>query len=135
MLEQLHGADAVFAGKKVLIVDDDVRNIFALTSVLEAHGMSVLVRRERPRGDRGAEGRPGRRPRADGRDDAGDGRLRDDAGDPGAARVRAAADHRAHREGDEGRPREVIASGASDYITKPVDTDQLLSLMRVWLYQ
>ena len=46
-----------------------------------------------------------------------------------------AADHRADRQGDEGRPRALIASGASDYITKPVDTDQLLSLMRVWLYQ
>ena len=36
MLQQLHSADAVFEGKKVLIVDDDVRNVFALTSVLEA---------------------------------------------------------------------------------------------------
>src|SRR3989337_3945563 len=41
MLEQLHNADAVFAGKRVLIVDDDVRNIFSLTSVLEDHGMVV----------------------------------------------------------------------------------------------
>ena len=41
MLERLHNADAVFAGKHVLIVDDDVRNIFSLTSVLEDHGMSV----------------------------------------------------------------------------------------------
>ena len=41
MLEQLHDADAVIAGKKVLIVDDDVRNIFSLTSVLEDHGMDV----------------------------------------------------------------------------------------------
>src|SRR5204863_1445445 len=41
MLERLHNADAVFAGKKVLIVDDDVRNIFSLTSVLEDHGMIV----------------------------------------------------------------------------------------------
>ena len=38
MLEQLHKADPVLAGTKVLIVDDDVRNIFALTSVLERHG-------------------------------------------------------------------------------------------------
>src|SRR5207253_2910472 len=42
MLEQLHSADEVFHGKKVLIVDDDVRNVFALTSVLEGHGMEVL---------------------------------------------------------------------------------------------
>ena len=42
MLEQLHNADAVFDGKKVLIVDDDVRNVFALASVFEAHGMEVV---------------------------------------------------------------------------------------------
>src|SRR4029079_5874371 len=41
MLEQLHHTDVVFAGKQVLIVDDDVRNIFSLTSVLESHGMNV----------------------------------------------------------------------------------------------
>ena len=58
MLEQLHNTDALFVGKKVLIVDDDVRNVFALTSVLEANGMEVRVRRERARGDRGAPREP-----------------------------------------------------------------------------
>src|SRR5262249_54122023 len=42
MLEQLHKTDPVLAGKKVLIVDDDVRNIFALTSVLERYEMQIL---------------------------------------------------------------------------------------------
>src|SRR5213076_1558776 len=42
MLEQLHSAEDVFKDRKILIVDDDVRNVFALTSVLEAHGMEVL---------------------------------------------------------------------------------------------
>src|SRR5438046_9677247 len=42
MLEQLHSAEEVFKDRKILIVDDDVRNVFALTSVLEAHGMEVL---------------------------------------------------------------------------------------------
>src|SRR5262249_28722020 len=42
VLEQLHSSDAVFAGKKVMVVDDDVRNIFAITSVLEAYGMNVV---------------------------------------------------------------------------------------------
>src|SRR5213076_1962210 len=41
MLERLHNTDAVFAGKHILVVDDDVRNIFSLTSVLEQHGMNV----------------------------------------------------------------------------------------------
>ena len=82
MLERLHSTDAVFAGKHVLVVDDDVRNIFSLTSVLEEHGMDVsfaengkdAIAQARSRGDGG--------PRVDGRDDAGDGRLRDDARHP-----------------------------------------------------
>ena len=56
MIEQLHTADAVFPGKQVLIVDDDVRNVFALTSALEGRGMEVLLRRERPGRHRGARG-------------------------------------------------------------------------------
>ena len=42
MLEQLHQLDPTLAGKKALIVDDDIRNIFALTSVLERHQVKVL---------------------------------------------------------------------------------------------
>ena len=46
MIEQLHQSDTLLAGKKVLLVDDDIRNIFAMTSVLERHKMDVL--RPRP---------------------------------------------------------------------------------------
>ena len=42
MLDDLHQSDRVLAGKKVLIVDDDMRNIFALTSVLEEHDMVIV---------------------------------------------------------------------------------------------
>src|SRR5213595_4083053 len=43
MLETLHRSDDALVGKKVLVVDDDVRNIFALSSVLERRGMTVLT--------------------------------------------------------------------------------------------
>ena len=69
------------------------------------------LRRERPGGAREAGGTPGRRPRPDGRDDAGARRLRDHAGRARAGSVQEAADHRAHRQGDEGRPREVDRGG------------------------
>ena len=135
MLEQLHSADAVFEGKKVLIVDDDVRNVFALTSVLEAHGMEVVFAENGRDGIETLRGEPGRRPRPDGHHDAGDGRLRDDARRsarcPSSSTLPIIALTAKAMKGDREK---CIAAGASDYITKPVDTDQLLSLMRVWLY-
>ena len=71
---------------RVLVVDDDVRNVFALTSALELHGMQVLY------ADNGGDGiallgeRPDDRPGADGRHDAGHGRQRDHRADPAACR-------------------------------------------------
>ena len=49
MLERLHNTDEALLGRKVLVVDDDVRNIFALTGLLERHGMQVRQRDQRPR--------------------------------------------------------------------------------------
>jgi CheY-like chemotaxis protein len=135
ILEQLHSAEDVFRGRKILIVDDDIRNVFALTSVLEANGMEVVY----------AE---------NGRDAIG--LLREhesvdlvlmDIMMPemdGYEAIRAIREDEQFQQlpiisltakamkGDRERS---IAVGASDYITKPVDTDQLLSLMRVWLYK
>ena len=82
MIEHLRDDDAVFEGKKVLIVDDDVRNVFALTSALERHGMVVVYAENGREGIETLEAEHRRRPRADGHHDAGDGRLRDDGGDP-----------------------------------------------------
>jgi CheY-like chemotaxis protein len=96
MLEQLHSADAIFAGKRVLIVDDDARNIFSLNA--------GLVRRERARRPHGARRGRGVRPHPHGRDDARAGRLRGDARDPREPAGAEHPDHRAHGEGHEGGP-------------------------------
>jgi CheY-like chemotaxis protein len=135
MLEQLHSSDAVFAGKHVLIVDDDVRNIFALTSLLENHGMQVNFAengeaaleklRENPHVDLVLM----------------DVMMPDMDGYETTQRIRGMPEYRTlpiialTAKAMKGDREKCIAAGASDYITKPVDDDQLLSLMRVWLYQ
>jgi CheY-like chemotaxis protein len=133
-LEQLHDGNAVLRGKKILIVDDDVRNVFALTSVLEGHGMEVVF------AETGAEGLEKLEansdidlvlmdimlPEMDGYETMQQIRARDRFERLPVIALTAKA-----MKGDREKS---IASGASDYIAKPVDTDQLLSLMRVWLY-
>jgi len=135
MLERLHNTDAVFAGKKVLVVDDDVRNIFSLTSVLEEHGMDVSF------AENGKD--------AIDKLEASDGIdlvLMDVMmpGMDGYETTRAIRERPKFRslpiialtaKAMKGDREKCIAAGASDYITKPVDTEQLLSLMRVWLYR
>ena len=135
MLERLHNADAVFAGKRVLIVDDDVRNIFSLTSVLEDHGMIV----DFVENGRDALTKLGQKtdydlvlmdimmPEMDGFETTR--AIREDA------RFKALPIIALTAKAMKGDRERCIAAGASDYITKPVDTEQLLSLMRVWLYR
>jgi HAMP domain-containing protein/CheY-like chemotaxis protein/signal transduction histidine kinase len=135
MLEQLHRAEEVFRGKKVLIVDDDVRNVFALTSVLEANEMEVLF------AENGRDGIATLRANPDVDLVLMDIMMPELDGYETLAAVREIPEFKQlpiisltakAMKGDRERS---IASGASDYITKPVDTDQLLSLMRVWLYR
>jgi CheY-like chemotaxis protein len=135
MLEQLHRTDPVLTGRKVLIVDDDVRNIFALTTFLERSEMRVSY------AESGREGIT---------------RLQE-AGDidivlmdvmmpemDGYETMRAIREHARFRQlpiiavtakAMKGDREKCIEAGASDYIAKPVDMDQLLSLLRVWLYR
>jgi HAMP domain-containing protein/CheY-like chemotaxis protein/signal transduction histidine kinase len=135
MLERLHNADAVFAGKHVLVVDDDVRNIFSLTSVLEDHGMVVSFAENGRDGIGKLESTPGidlvlmdvMMPEMDGYET-----MRAIRDKPQFASLPIIALTAKAMKGDREK---CIAAGASDYITKPVDTDQLLSLMRVWLYR
>ena len=110
MLDRLHRSDDALVGKKVLVVDDDVRNIFALSSVLERRGMTVLTAGTGREAIASLDCNPRCGHRADGHYDAGNGWLRDDAGDPAEPGVPAAADHCPDRQSDERRPREVPGS-------------------------
>jgi len=135
MIQQLHSADAVFAGRHVLVIDDDVRNVFALTSALETRGMKVSFAENGRDGIEQLEANPDAdlvlmdimMPELDGYETT---RLIR-AEDRWAQLPIIALTAKAMR-GDRER---CISAGASDYITKPVDVDQLLSLMRVWLYR
>jgi HAMP domain-containing protein/CheY-like chemotaxis protein/signal transduction histidine kinase len=135
MLERLHNADAVFAGKHVLIVDDDVRNIFSLTSVLEDHGMRVSFAENGKQAIDLLKATPGidlvlmdvMMPEMDGYETTRAVRQIPELRNLPIIALTAKA-----MKGDREK---CIAAGASDYITKPVDTEQLLSLMRVWLYR
>ncbi len=122
------------AGRTILLVDDDMRNVFALSNVLEEKGVTVVVAR-------------------DGRES-----LAKLAGTPGIDLVlmdimmpvmdgyeamRAIRKNPAHRglpiialtaKAMKGDRNACIEAGANDYLPKPVDTDKLLSLLRVWLY-
>jgi CheY-like chemotaxis protein/signal transduction histidine kinase/HAMP domain-containing protein len=134
MLEQLHTEDEVFHGKRILIVDDDVRNVFSLTSLLEEHGMEV----EYAENGRDALARLG-----EGNFDLVlmDVMMPEMDGYEATQRIRDNPDHRSlpiiclTAKAMKGDREKCIAAGASDYIVKPVDPEQLLSLMRVWLYR
>ena len=82
MLERLNSSDEDLVGRTVLLVDDDARNIFALSSVLERRGMRVLTATTGNEAIKLIESNPRHRHRADGHHDAGDGRLSDDGANP-----------------------------------------------------
>jgi len=134
MLEQLHRTDPTLTGRTVLIVDDDVRNIFALTTFLERSEMNVVY------AESGREGIA---------------RLQETQVDvvlmdvmmpemDGYETMQAIREMSKYRhlpiiavtaKAMKGDREKCIEAGASDYIAKPVDMDQLLSLLRVWLYR
>jgi CheY-like chemotaxis protein len=133
LLAKLRTADQVFQGKRVLIVDDDIRNVFALASALEARGMKVAF------AENGREGIERLREQPDTDLVLLDVMMPEMDGYETARAIRAMPRFEAlpiiqltakAMKGDRDKS---ITAGASDYVTKPVDVDQLLSLMRVWL--
>jgi CheY-like chemotaxis protein len=135
MLEELATTDPVLAGKKVLIVDDDVRNIFALTSILERYQMVVIHAENGNAGIEILQTTPDidvvlmdvMMPEMDGYETMRSIRqINAFRGLPIIALTAKAM---------KGDREKCLNAGASDYITKPVDIEQLLSLLRVWLSQ
>jgi CheY-like chemotaxis protein/HAMP domain-containing protein len=134
MLKQVHQADPVFSGKKVLIIDDDVRNIFAITSVLERHHMSVVYAENGRSGIEMLHANPDvnvvlmdvMMPEMDGYETSRE--IRKEARFTTLPIIALTA------KAMKGDREKCLEAGASDYITKPVEPEQLLSLLRVWLY-
>jgi signal transduction histidine kinase/CheY-like chemotaxis protein/HAMP domain-containing protein len=135
MIEQLHQAGAILAGKKVLIVDDDIRNIFAMTSLLEPHKMNIMS----------AETGRGAIETLQSNVDIDvvlmDIMMPDMDGYDTMRAIRKLAKFRSlpiialTAKAMKGDREKCIEAGASDYISKPVDTEQLLGLLRVWLHR
>ena len=135
MLDRLHRSDDALVGKKVLVVDDDVRNIFALSSVLERRGMTVLTAGTGREAIATLEETPEiaivlmdiMMPEMDGyetmqviRQNASFRRL------PIIALTAKAM---------KGDREKCLEAGASEYLAKPVNTEQLLSALRMWLHR
>ncbi len=135
ILEQLHQTDSVLAHKKVLIVDDDVRNIFALTSLLERYQMDVIYAENGRDALQKLESNADvdiilmdvMMPEMDGYETTRAVRQQDVFQSLPIIALTAKA-----MQGDREK---CIEAGASDYISKPINTEQLLSLLRVWLYR
>jgi signal transduction histidine kinase/DNA-binding response OmpR family regulator len=135
MIRMVHDKEALFKGKNILIVDDDVRNVFALATVLEDKDMEVIT---------GMNGKDGlamldkhndislvlmdiMMPEMDGYET-----MRKIRQHPTYYNLPIIALTAKAMKGDKAK---CIEAGANDYLSKPVDTDKLLSLMRVWLYR
>jgi CheY-like chemotaxis protein/nitrogen-specific signal transduction histidine kinase len=135
MLERLHNSSEVLHGRKVLVVDDDARNIFALTSVLENHEVEVISATNGRHAIDIIQKTPDlamvlmdiMMPEMDGYET-----MREIRKDPAFRTLPILALTAKAMKGDREK---CLDAGASDYISKPVNTNQLLSLMRVWLFR
>ncbi|WP_296150139.1 response regulator [uncultured Flavobacterium sp.] len=132
--KKLHSLNNILNGKTVLVVDDDVRNIYSLTKALEVLKMNVITAIDGKEALKVLEENPQTdvvlldmmMPNMDGYETAS--RIRDNKKYKNLPVIAVTA------KAMTGDREKCINAGASDYITKPVDIDQLLSLLRVWLY-
>ncbi len=135
MLDRLHRSDDALVGKKVLVVDDDVRNIFALSSVLERRGMTVLTAGTGRETIDILSSTPDvaivlmdiMMPEMDGYET-----MQVIRQNPAFRRLPIIALTAKAMKGDREK---CLEAGASEYLAKPVNTEQLLSALRMWLHR
>jgi HAMP domain-containing protein/signal transduction histidine kinase/DNA-binding response OmpR family regulator len=135
MLDRLHRSDDALVGKKVLVVDDDVRNIFALSSVLERRGMTVLtagtgreaIEMLESTNDLAIVLMDIMMPEMDGFET-----MQVIRQNPKFRRLPIIALTAKAMKGDREK---CLEAGASEYLAKPVNTEQLLSALRMWLHR
>jgi signal transduction histidine kinase/HAMP domain-containing protein/CheY-like chemotaxis protein len=135
MIEHLHDPKRSLAGKRVLLVDDDIRNIFAMTSLLERNGMQVLTAETGRAALELLEENPEveivlmdiMMPTMDGYDTMR--AIREIECFQGLPIIALTA------KAMKGDREKCIEAGASDYISKPVDAEHLLSMLRLWLHR
>jgi CheY-like chemotaxis protein len=135
MIERLHSSDEDLVGKTVLLVDDDARNIFALSSVLERRGMQVLTATTGNEAIALVESTPDlaivlmdiMMPEMDGYQT-----MQVIRANPGLRRLPIIALTAKAMKGDREK---CLDAGASDYLAKPVNTEQLMSALRMWLHR
>jgi CheY-like chemotaxis protein/signal transduction histidine kinase len=135
MLDRLHHSDDALIGKKVLVVDDDVRNIFALSSVLERRGMDVITAGTGREAIEKLETTPDvaivlmdiMMPEMDGYQT-----MRTIRQNMSLQRLPIIALTAKAMKGDREK---CLEAGASEYLAKPVNTEQLLSSLRMWLHR
>ncbi len=135
MLERLNSSDEDLVGRTVLLVDDDSRNIFALSSVLERRGMHVLTATTGSEAIELIEQTPElaivlmdiMMPEMDGYQT-----IENIRGNPTHRRLPIIALTAKAMKGDREK---CLEAGASDYLAKPVNTEQLLSALRMWLHR
>jgi hypothetical protein len=135
MLDRLHRSDEALVGRKVLVVDDDVRNIFALGSVLERHGMTVVTAQT------GREAVSILEDTADTTIVLMDIMMPEMDGYQTMQLIRKQPELRRlpiialTAKAMKGDREKCLDAGASDYLAKPVNTDQLLATLRLWLHR
>ena len=135
MLERLHSSNEVLRNRRILVVDDDARNIFALSTLLENHEIEVIsatngrqaIELIEETEDLGAVLMDIMMPEMDGYET-----MREIRRSPKFRTLPILALTAKAMKGDREK---CLEAGASDYIAKPVNTEQLMSMLRIWLYR